>query len=55
MGGILTESPERAAQLAALGRLDAKMRLPGDEAPSHAAARETLSTILARVAVSGND
>jgi lipid-A-disaccharide synthase len=53
MAGILTEGPERAAQLEALGRLDGKMRLPGDEPPSHAAARETLATITARM--SGND
>ncbi len=45
MAGILTEGPEREAQLQALARLDAKMRLPGDEAPSHAAAREALATI----------
>jgi lipid-A-disaccharide synthase len=45
MAGLLTDSPERAAQLEALGRLDAKMRLPGDERPSRAAAREALATI----------
>jgi lipid-A-disaccharide synthase len=45
MAGILTDGPERAAQLEALARLDAKMRLSNDERPSHAAARETLATI----------
>jgi lipid-A-disaccharide synthase len=45
MAGILTNGPERAAQLMALARLDAKMRLPGDERPSRAAAREALATI----------
>jgi lipid-A-disaccharide synthase len=53
MAGILTDGPERVAQLEALGRLDGKMRLPGDEPPSHAAARETLATITERMA--GND
>ncbi|HXT09526.1 MAG TPA: lipid-A-disaccharide synthase [Roseiarcus sp.] len=50
MAGILTQGPEREAQLAALARLDAKMRLPGDEAPSRAAAREALATIAERAA-----
>ena len=45
MAGLISDTPERAAQLAALARLDAKMRLPGDEKPSHAAAREALATI----------
>ena len=45
MAGLLTDGPEREAQLQALARLDAKMRLPGDEAPSRAAAREALATI----------
>ena len=49
MAGLLTESPEREAQLEALSRLDAKMRLPGDEPPSRAAAREALATISAGV------
>ena len=50
MAGILTQGPEREAQLAALARLGAKMRLPGDEAPSRAAAREALATIAERAA-----
>ena len=50
MAGILTDSPEREAQVQALARLGAKMRLPGDEAPSHAAAREALATIAEGVA-----
>jgi lipid-A-disaccharide synthase len=45
MAGLLTDGPERKAQLRELARLDAKMRLPGDERPSHAAAREALATI----------
>ena len=48
MAGLLTHSPERAAQLTALSRLDVKMRLPGDEPPSRAAAREALATIVGR-------
>ncbi len=53
MAGLLTEGPEREAQLKALARLDAKMRLPGDEPPSHAAAREALATIAEGVRVAG--
>ena len=45
MAGLISDTPERDAQLAALARLDAKMRLPGNEPPSHAAAREALATI----------
>jgi lipid-A-disaccharide synthase len=48
MAGIITDGPERTAQLEALARLDAKMRLPGNERPSRAAARETLATIRER-------
>jgi lipid-A-disaccharide synthase len=48
MAALISDTPEREAQLAALARLDAKMRLAGDEKPSHAAAREALDTILAR-------
>jgi lipid-A-disaccharide synthase len=50
MAGIITDGPERTAQLEALARLDAKMRLPGNERPSRAAARETLATIRERAA-----
>jgi lipid-A-disaccharide synthase len=45
MAALISDTPERAAQLDALARLDAKMRLPGDERPSRAAAREALATI----------
>ena len=51
LAGLISNSPERARQLEALARLDAKMRLPHDEAPSAAAARETLATMMARVRV----
>jgi lipid-A-disaccharide synthase len=50
MAGLISDTPERDAQLAALARLDAKMRLPGNEPPSHAAAREALATIAEGVA-----
>ena len=39
---LLCDTPERAAQLAALARLDASMRLPDGLAPSESAARATL-------------
>jgi lipid-A-disaccharide synthase len=45
MAGLISDTPERAAQLKALARLDAKMRLADDEPPSRAAAREALATI----------
>lgn len=42
---LFIDGPARAAQLAALRRLDALMQLPGGEAPSHCAAREVLALI----------
>lgn len=40
---LLSDGPERAAQLAALGRLDETMRLPGGMAPSERAAEVTVA------------
>jgi lipid-A-disaccharide synthase len=48
LAAIMRDGPVRSAQLAALARLDALMRLPDGEAPSERAARETLATIEAR-------
>ncbi len=48
LAAIMRDGPARSAQLAALARLDALMRLPDGEAPSERAARETLATIEAR-------
>ncbi len=45
MASIVTDGPERAAQLAALARLDERMLLPDGVTPSAAAAREVLATI----------
>jgi lipid-A-disaccharide synthase len=50
LAGLLREAPARQAQLAALARLDALMRLPDGEAPSERAARVTLATMQARAA-----
>jgi lipid-A-disaccharide synthase len=44
LAAILRDGPERAAQEAALGRLDEKMRLPEGETPSGRAARLVLET-----------
>ena len=46
---LIAGGPARDAQAAALARLDGLMRLPGDEAPSAVAARETLRLIQERV------
>ena len=51
MASLISDTPERAAQIEALARLDAKMRLAHDEKPSHAAAREALATITERAKV----
>ncbi|UMY17738.1 lipid-A-disaccharide synthase [Methylobacterium organophilum] len=45
---LLTTGPARNAQVRALARLDDRMRLPGDEEPSRAAARIVLSATRAR-------
>jgi lipid-A-disaccharide synthase len=45
---LIAGGPARDAQAAALARLDGLMRLPGDEAPSAVAARETLRLIAER-------
>jgi lipid-A-disaccharide synthase len=45
---LIAGGPARDAQVAALARLDGLMRLPGDEAPSAVAARETLRLIQER-------
>ena len=50
MAGLISDTPERELQVKALARLYEKMRLPGDEPPSHAAAREALETIAEGVA-----
>ena len=50
---ILRDSPERAAQVEALARLDAAMRLPDGGAPSAHAARAVLETIAARGGLRG--
>jgi lipid-A-disaccharide synthase len=50
LADLLREGPVRSAQLAALARLDALMRLPDGEAPSECAAREVLATMRARAA-----
>ena len=42
---LIADTPARAAQLAALARLDERMRLPGGLAPSEAAARAVLETV----------
>ncbi len=50
---ILRDSPARAAQVEALARLDAAMRLPDGGAPSAHAARAVLETIAARGGLRG--
>ncbi len=42
---LLDDTPARAAQIAALARLDARMRLPGGLAPSEAAATAVMETV----------
>lgn len=42
---LLHDGAKRMAQIQALARLDTHIRLPNDELPSHAAARECLATI----------
>ena len=42
---LMDDTPERAAQLAALARLDETMRLPDGTAPSEAAARAVLEAV----------
>ena len=42
---LLEDSNERAAQLAALARLDERMRLPSGLKPSEAAAQAVLETV----------
>ncbi|MBV8664683.1 MAG: lipid-A-disaccharide synthase [Hyphomicrobiales bacterium] len=48
LAGLVRDGEERAAQLAALTRLDALMRLPEGDAPSKRAAREVLATMARR-------
>ncbi len=48
LAGLVREGPARQAQIAALARLDALMRLPDGGAPSERAAREVLATMQAR-------
>ena len=48
LAGLVTDGPARQAQVAALAKLDALMRLPDGDAPSERAARETLATIARR-------
>jgi lipid-A-disaccharide synthase len=45
LGPLLDDTPERATQVAALARLDARMRLPDGVAPSEAAARAVWETL----------
>ena len=47
---VIRPGPARDAQLAALGRLDARMRLPDGERPSSRAASVILALLAARVA-----
>ena len=42
---LLSDTPERAAQIAALAELDHRMRLPEGLAPSEAAARAVMETV----------
>jgi lipid-A-disaccharide synthase len=48
LAALVRDGPLRAAQVAALARLDALMRLPDGEAPSARAARLILETVAAR-------
>jgi lipid-A-disaccharide synthase len=48
LAGLVGDGPARQAQVAALAKLDALMRLPEGDAPSERAARETLATIARR-------
>ena len=48
LAGLVGDGPARQAQIAALAKLDALMRLPEGDAPSERAARETLATIARR-------
>ena len=50
---VVREGAPRQAQLAALARLDERMRLPDGEAPSARAARLVLRTIAGRAAATG--
>jgi len=45
LGPLLDDGPERAAQVAALAKLDARMQLPDAIAPSQAAARAVWETL----------
>lgn len=47
LSGLVRDGAARAAQVAALARLDALMRLPSAQAPSEAAARAVLETVAA--------
>ncbi|HLJ71295.1 MAG TPA: lipid-A-disaccharide synthase, partial [Roseiarcus sp.] len=49
LGALIRDSAERQAQLAALARLDKRMRLDTGETPSARAARLTLETVEAAV------
>ena len=48
LAGLVRAGPARQAQIAALAKLDALMRLPDGDAPSARAGREVLTTIAAR-------